>query len=101
MLPRILGHPREGSTSPEPTGRQVTLLFFPDPQFYQEILERGLNTSHEYDDEGTQGADSTIVVQSYRPAQVTWSQLPEVGQEGRRSPLPASPSQPIVTQCSQ
>nr|XP_013009369.1 rho guanine nucleotide exchange factor 16 isoform X2 [Cavia porcellus]XP_013009371.1 rho guanine nucleotide exchange factor 16 isoform X2 [Cavia porcellus]XP_013009372.1 rho guanine nucleotide exchange factor 16 isoform X2 [Cavia porcellus]XP_023421545.1 rho guanine nucleotide exchange factor 16 isoform X2 [Cavia porcellus] len=56
--------------------------FKDDPQFYQEILERGLNTSHEYDDEGTQGADSTIVVQSYRPAQVTWSQLPEVVESG-------------------
>ncbi|EDL14965.1 mCG3923, isoform CRA_c, partial [Mus musculus] len=61
--------------------------FKDDPQLYQEIRERGLNTSHESDDDildepsgpvGTQRADTTIVVKSYRPAQLTWSQLPEV-----------------------
>ncbi|XP_023555303.1 rho guanine nucleotide exchange factor 16 isoform X2 [Octodon degus] len=60
--------------------------FKDDPRFYQEIRERGLNTSHESDDdmlseapspEGPQSMDTTIVVKSYRPAQVTWSQLPE------------------------
>ncbi|XP_005079313.2 rho guanine nucleotide exchange factor 16 [Mesocricetus auratus] len=64
--------------------------FKDDPQLYQEIRERGLNTSHESDDdildepsspEGTQKAD-TIVVKSYRPAQLTWSQLPEVLESG-------------------
>ncbi|XP_005404208.1 PREDICTED: rho guanine nucleotide exchange factor 16 [Chinchilla lanigera] len=65
--------------------------FKDDPRFYQEIRERGLNTSHESDDdmldeapvpEGTQRVDTTIVVKSYRPAQVTWSQLPEVIESG-------------------
>ncbi|XP_031235563.1 rho guanine nucleotide exchange factor 16 [Mastomys coucha] len=65
--------------------------FKDDPQLYQEIRERGLNTSHESDDdildepsssEGTQRADTTIVVKSYRPAQLTWSQLPEVLESG-------------------
>ncbi|KAM7323845.1 hypothetical protein ACRRTK_016150 [Alexandromys fortis] len=65
--------------------------FKDDPQLYQEIRERGLNTSHESDDdildepsgpEGAQKADTTIVVKSYRPAQLTWSQLPEVLESG-------------------
>ncbi|XP_027254285.1 rho guanine nucleotide exchange factor 16 isoform X4 [Cricetulus griseus] len=65
--------------------------FKDDPQLYQEIRERGLNTSHESDDdildepsspEATQRADTTIVVKSYRPAQLTWSQLPEVLESG-------------------
>lgn len=60
----------------------------PDPRFYQEIRERGLNTSQESDDDlldepscpqGTQKVVSPIVVQNYRPPQITWSQLPEVG----------------------
>ncbi|XP_053432061.1 rho guanine nucleotide exchange factor 16 isoform X2 [Nycticebus coucang] len=72
--------------------------FKDDPQFYQEIQERGLNTSPESDDdvlddptspEGTGKADSTIVVKSYRPAQVTWSQLPEVVESGVLDTLPA------------
>lgn len=71
----------------------VTLLPSPDPGFYQEVRERGLDTSHESDDDlldepsspgGAQREDATIVVKSYRPAQVTWSQLPEVGQDGLR-----------------
>ncbi|MBZ3873839.1 Rho guanine nucleotide exchange factor 16 [Sciurus carolinensis] len=65
--------------------------FKDDPGFYQEIRERGLNTNHESDEdlldepsspEGTQKVDATIVVKSYRPAQVTWSQLPEVVESG-------------------
>ncbi|XP_048206057.1 rho guanine nucleotide exchange factor 16 [Perognathus longimembris pacificus] len=65
--------------------------FKDDPRFYQEIRERGLNTSHESDDdvldeppspEGARRADTAIVVKSYRPAQVTWSQLPEVVESG-------------------
>ncbi|XP_058160577.1 rho guanine nucleotide exchange factor 16 [Dasypus novemcinctus] len=64
--------------------------FKDDPQLYQEIRERGLNTSHESDDDlledpgspqGSRTAD-TIVMKSYRPAQVTWSQLPEVVEAG-------------------
>ncbi|XP_044625461.1 rho guanine nucleotide exchange factor 16 isoform X1 [Equus asinus] len=68
--------------------------FKDDPRFYQEIRERGLNTSQESDDElsspeGTQKADIPIVVKSYRPPQVTWSQLPEVVESGILDQLPA------------
>lgn len=91
MFLRALWGPWEGHATPKPSYRQVALLS-PDPQLYQEIRERGLNTSQESDDDildepsspgGTQRADTTIVVKSYRPAQLTWSQLPEV-----RSPTP-------------
>ncbi|XP_077007650.1 rho guanine nucleotide exchange factor 16 isoform X2 [Tamandua tetradactyla] len=56
--------------------------FKDDPRLYQEIRERGLNTSHESDDDMLEDprdsrlADA-IVVKSYRPTQATWSQLPE------------------------
>ncbi|XP_049733638.1 rho guanine nucleotide exchange factor 16 [Elephas maximus indicus] len=72
--------------------------FKDDPQLYQEIRERGLNTSHESDDDGLednaslngpQRVDTTIVVKSYRPAQITWSQLPEVVELGILDTLPA------------
>nr|XP_030707767.1 rho guanine nucleotide exchange factor 16-like isoform X1 [Globicephala melas]XP_030707772.1 rho guanine nucleotide exchange factor 16-like isoform X1 [Globicephala melas] len=72
--------------------------FKDDPRFYQEIRERGLNTIHESDDdlldessspEETQKADARIVVKSYRPPQVTWSQLPEVVESGILDKLPA------------
>ncbi|XP_074074769.1 rho guanine nucleotide exchange factor 16 [Macrotis lagotis] len=65
--------------------------FKDDPGFYQDLQERGLNTSHEWDDDQREDcsspespckADTTIVVKSYRPAQVTWSQLPEVVESG-------------------
>ncbi|XP_023981344.1 rho guanine nucleotide exchange factor 16 [Physeter macrocephalus] len=71
--------------------------FKDDPRFYQEIRERGLNTSHESDDdlldessvpEGTQKGDAHIVVKSYRRPQVTWSQLPEVVESGILDKLP-------------
>ncbi|NXD10904.1 ARHGG factor, partial [Nothocercus nigrocapillus] len=72
--------------------------FKDQPRLYQEIRERGLNSvSHESDEdlleetipEEPSPTDTAIVVQSYRPAQVTWSQLPEVldaGILGRISP---------------
>nr|XP_056721218.1 rho guanine nucleotide exchange factor 16 [Euleptes europaea] len=66
--------------------------FKDDPRLYQEIRERGLNSSsHESDDdllevetipEEPPAADSVIVVKNYRPAHVTWSQLPEVQEAG-------------------
>ncbi|XP_009559854.2 rho guanine nucleotide exchange factor 16 [Cuculus canorus] len=65
--------------------------FKDQPRLYQEIRERGLNSiSHESDEdlleesipEEPSPLDSTIVVQSYRLAQVTWSQLPEVLEAG-------------------
>lgn len=66
----------------------------PDPRFYQEIRERGLNTSQESDEDLLEGPPSpeearrgdNIVVKSYRPAQLTWSQLPEVGWATREPP---------------
>lgn len=69
-----------------------------DPRFYQEIRERGLNTSPESDDdlldescspEGTRKVAAPIVVKTYRPPQVTWSQLPEVVESGILDTLPA------------
>ncbi|KAM6312835.1 rho guanine nucleotide exchange factor 16 [Podargus strigoides] len=65
--------------------------FKDQPRLYQEIRERGLNSvSHESDEdlleesipEESSPPDAAIVVQSYRPAQVTWSQLPEVLEAG-------------------
>nr|XP_047923466.1 rho guanine nucleotide exchange factor 16 isoform X4 [Anser cygnoides] len=65
--------------------------FKDQPRLYQEIRERGLNSvSHESDEdlleepipEEPSPPDTAIVVQSYRPAQVTWSQLPEVLEAG-------------------
>uniref|UniRef100_U3K4Q0 Rho guanine nucleotide exchange factor 16 n=1 Tax=Ficedula albicollis TaxID=59894 RepID=U3K4Q0_FICAL len=65
--------------------------FKDQPRLYQEIRERGLNSvSHESDEdlleeslpEEPSPLGTAIVVQSYRPAQVTWSQLPEVLESG-------------------
>ncbi|XP_061868846.1 rho guanine nucleotide exchange factor 16 [Colius striatus] len=65
--------------------------FKDQPRLYQEIRERGLNSvSHESDEDLLEESvpaepsppDTTIVVQTYRPAQVTWSQLPEVLEAG-------------------
>ncbi|XP_054705606.1 rho guanine nucleotide exchange factor 16 [Grus americana] len=65
--------------------------FKDQPRLYQEIRERGLNSvSHESDEdlldesipEEPSPLGATIVVQRYRPAQVTWSQLPEVLEAG-------------------
>ncbi|XP_042334677.1 rho guanine nucleotide exchange factor 16 [Sceloporus undulatus] len=66
--------------------------FKDDPRLYQEIREKGLNSiSHESDDdlletetipEEPPNPDSVIVVRTYRPAHVTWSQLPEVLEAG-------------------
>ncbi|XP_054031792.1 rho guanine nucleotide exchange factor 16 [Dryobates pubescens] len=65
--------------------------FKDQPRLYQEIRERGLNSiSHESDEDLLEEpipgepspAGAAIVMQSYRPAQVTWSQLPEVLEAG-------------------
>uniref|UniRef100_A0A8C5UA22 Rho guanine nucleotide exchange factor 16 n=1 Tax=Malurus cyaneus samueli TaxID=2593467 RepID=A0A8C5UA22_9PASS len=65
--------------------------FKDQPRLYQEIRERGLNSvSHESDEDLLEEPvpdepsplGAAIVVQSYRPAQVTWSQLPEVLESG-------------------
>lgn len=54
------------------------------PRLYQEIRERGLHSTNQ--DEMLDDfvvvdppvEDQGIVVKSYRPAQLTWSQLPQV-----------------------
>ncbi|KAG6930732.1 Rho guanine nucleotide exchange factor 16 [Chelydra serpentina] len=65
--------------------------FKDEPRLYQEIRERGLNSiNHESDDDlleedsipDEHPSVNTIVVKSYRPTQVTWSQLPEVQEAG-------------------
>lgn len=54
------------------------------PCLYQEIRERGLHSTNQdelLDDFVVVEApveDQSIVVKSYRPAQLTWSQLPQV-----------------------
>ncbi|XP_071431655.1 rho guanine nucleotide exchange factor 16 [Pithys albifrons albifrons] len=65
--------------------------FKDQPRLYQEIRERGLNSvGHESDEdlheesipEEPSPVGAAIIVQSYRPVQVTWSQLPEVVEAG-------------------
>ncbi|XP_067873248.1 rho guanine nucleotide exchange factor 16 [Heterodontus francisci] len=64
--------------------------FKDDPRLYQEVRERGLASVPESDDdllddtghlESTE-PDEKIVVQNYRPAQMMWSQLPQVLEKG-------------------
>ncbi|XP_007430271.1 rho guanine nucleotide exchange factor 16 [Python bivittatus] len=66
--------------------------FKDDPRLYQEIREKGLNSiNHESDDdlleadvipEEHPSTNTVIMVKSYRPAQATWSQQPEVLETG-------------------
>ncbi|XP_070615200.1 rho guanine nucleotide exchange factor 16 isoform X2 [Erythrolamprus reginae] len=63
--------------------------FKDDPRLYQEIREKGLNTSSHESDDDLLDLDAipeeqppTIVVKTYRPAHVTWSQQPEVLETG-------------------
>ncbi|OCT72834.1 rho guanine nucleotide exchange factor 16 [Xenopus laevis] len=64
--------------------------FKDDPRLYQEFRERGLNSNNQDDDdlleekgEAEQPVpDDGIVVKNYRPAQLIWSQLPEVQESG-------------------
>ncbi|KAE8593324.1 hypothetical protein XENTR_v10019072 [Xenopus tropicalis] len=69
----------------------LSRLFFPDPRLYQEFRERGLNSNNQESDddlldekgEAEQPVpDDGIVVKNYRPAQLIWSQLPEVQESG-------------------
>ncbi|MBN3323301.1 ARHGG factor, partial [Atractosteus spatula] len=69
----------------------LTRLLSAEPRLYQEIRERGLhstnqNTDDELLDDFVQlehpEPDQGIVVKSYRPAHVTWSQLPQVQEQG-------------------
>ncbi|XP_071622853.1 rho guanine nucleotide exchange factor 16 isoform X2 [Heliangelus exortis] len=102
-VPSLEPLPEEGSAlpAPNPSRSKRTLgrrrvqkhggSFKDQPRLYQEIRERGLNSvSHESDEdlleesipEEPSPPDTGIVVQSYRRAQVTWSQLPEVLEAG-------------------
>ncbi|XP_027557880.1 rho guanine nucleotide exchange factor 16 isoform X2 [Neopelma chrysocephalum] len=102
-VPSLKPLPEEGSALPDRSpGRNKRTLgrkrvqkrggsFKDQPRLYQEIRERGLNSvSHESDEdlreesipEEPSPLGAAIVVQSYRPAQVTWSQLPEVLEAG-------------------
>ncbi|OWK54391.1 Rho guanine nucleotide exchange factor 16 [Lonchura striata] len=96
--PSLKPLPEDGSAPPDRSpGRSKRTLgrkrvqkrggsFKDQPRLYQEIRERGLNSvSHESDEdllEEPSPPGAAIVVQSYRPAQVTWSQLPEVLDSG-------------------
>jgi len=56
------------------------------PQLYQEIREQGLRSTNQDElledfvvvERPVEVEDQGIVVKSYRPAQLTWSQLPQV-----------------------
>ncbi|XP_048417737.2 rho guanine nucleotide exchange factor 16 [Stegostoma tigrinum] len=64
--------------------------FKDDPRLYQEVRERGLDSVPESDDDllddtkhlESAEPDDKIVVQNYRPAQMMWSQLPQVLEQG-------------------
>uniref|UniRef100_A0A8C9RE36 Rho guanine nucleotide exchange factor (GEF) 16 n=1 Tax=Scleropages formosus TaxID=113540 RepID=A0A8C9RE36_SCLFO len=68
------------------TGQKKGGSFKDDPQLYQEIRERGLHAEgHGGDGEAPDeqpGRDRNIVVKSFRPTQLTWSQLPQVQETG-------------------
>ncbi|KAL2103223.1 hypothetical protein ACEWY4_000091 [Coilia grayii] len=53
--------------------------FKDEPRLYQEIRERGLqNTDDDFTQTEAPPEDQGIVVKNYRPAHLTWSQLPQV-----------------------
>ncbi|KAJ8400702.1 hypothetical protein AAFF_G00394710 [Aldrovandia affinis] len=63
--------------------------FKDEPRLYQEIRERGLHSNNQNTDDdlldpvaGSPEPDQGIIVKSYRPAQLTWSQLPQVKETG-------------------
>ncbi|CAI9621302.1 unnamed protein product [Staurois parvus] len=69
----------------------LSRVFSPDPRLYQEFTERGLiSNSQESDDDLLEDSvtpaeprpDDGIVVKNYRPAQLIWSQLPQVQEAG-------------------
>uniref|UniRef100_A0AAY4BAZ4 Rho guanine nucleotide exchange factor 16 n=1 Tax=Denticeps clupeoides TaxID=299321 RepID=A0AAY4BAZ4_9TELE len=58
-------------------------LFPTEPRLYQEIRERGLqNVDDDFTVLETPQEDQGIVVKNYRPAHLTWSQLPQVKDTG-------------------
>ncbi|XP_063291869.1 rho guanine nucleotide exchange factor 16 [Pelobates fuscus] len=66
--------------------------FKDDPRLYQDFRERGLNSNNQESDDDLLDdnyvhvehpePDDAIVVKNYRPAQLIWSQLPEVQETG-------------------
>ncbi|XP_066463472.1 rho guanine nucleotide exchange factor 16 [Eleutherodactylus coqui] len=71
--------------------RNLAGSFKDDPRLYQEYRERGLNSNNQESDDDLLEENSTqaepqpddgIVVKSYRPAQLIWSQLPQVQESG-------------------
>ncbi|KAG8568559.1 hypothetical protein GDO81_014062 [Engystomops pustulosus] len=65
--------------------------FKDDPRLYQEYRERGLSSNNQESDDDLLDdslvptepqPDDGIVVRSYRPAQLIWSQLPQVQESG-------------------
>ncbi|XP_029434010.1 rho guanine nucleotide exchange factor 16 [Rhinatrema bivittatum] len=64
--------------------------FKDDPRLYQEFHERGLNSNNQESDDDLLDdntaepprPDQSIVVKNYRPAQLIWSQLPQVQETG-------------------
>ncbi|KAG9481954.1 hypothetical protein GDO78_010930 [Eleutherodactylus coqui] len=71
--------------------RNMAGSFKDDPRLYQEYRERGLNSNNQESDDDLLEENSTqaepqpddgIVVKSYRPAQLIWSQLPQVQESG-------------------
>lgn len=105
-----VGSGGKGSYFSESVCNFLARVLPPEPRLYQEIRERGLNSiNHESDDDLLEedsnveehSAPATIVVKSYRPAQVTWSQLPEVGSRSPAShsaTLSCPPILPVACQ---
>ncbi|XP_031421437.2 rho guanine nucleotide exchange factor 16, partial [Clupea harengus] len=94
---RPLGKERERAPSPQPSTRTPTRKrtfgrkrnqrhggsFKDKPRLYQEIRERGLqNTDDDFTQVEPPPEDQGIVVKNFRPAQLTWSQLPQVKDTG-------------------
>ncbi|XP_069774637.1 rho guanine nucleotide exchange factor 16 [Narcine bancroftii] len=102
MVPTLMPVPETAAVQPARSpGRSKRTLgrkkgprnrssFKDDPRLYQEVRERGLAIVPESDDDlldDTNHLESTepndkIVVQNYRPPQMTWSQLPQVIEKG-------------------
>ncbi|KAM9299195.1 rho guanine nucleotide exchange factor 16 [Gastrophryne carolinensis] len=93
--PRSPKSPRNAGRSKRTFGKKKLQRhagsFKDDPRLYQEFTERGLiSNSQESDDDLLEDSaapaepqpDDGIVVKNYRPAQLIWSQIPEVQESG-------------------
>ncbi|XP_053308016.1 rho guanine nucleotide exchange factor 16 [Spea bombifrons] len=86
--------PRSPGRSKKTFGRKTRQRqagsFKDDPRLYQDYRERGLNSNNQESDDDlleenaapVPEPDDAIVVKNYRPAQLIWSQLPEVQETG-------------------